>query len=155
MNYIQQIEHWGDVHHPKWLDIIRIILGAFLCYKGFDFLRNMSSLLALMSAKAPFSTFNVVMVAQYVAYAQLVGGILLMLGLFTRFACLMQIPILLGAVIFINSARNAVLHPYSELYLSIIILVLLVYFLIAGNGPWALRIKNQERKEKNDHPGFF
>ena len=33
MNFLHRIQHWGDSHHPKWLDIVRIILGIFLCYE--------------------------------------------------------------------------------------------------------------------------
>ena len=24
MNVIEKIEYWGDTHHPRWLDFIRI-----------------------------------------------------------------------------------------------------------------------------------
>jgi hypothetical protein len=30
MTVIQRIEHWGDVHHAKWLDVIRIVLGILI-----------------------------------------------------------------------------------------------------------------------------
>src|ERR1700757_3012031 len=65
MNYIQQIEHWGEVHHPRWMDIVRIGLGVFLCYKGITVLMNMSQFVALLYNSAPFgagySSFGVVM----------------------------------------------------------------------------------------------
>jgi uncharacterized membrane protein YphA (DoxX/SURF4 family) len=80
-----------------------------------------------------------------VVFAHIIGGILLILGFLTRFACLIQIPILLGAIIFINLASDG-LKPYNELFLSVIVLLLLCYFLIAGNGPWALKIKENEKK---------
>ncbi|MBD0295079.1 MAG: DoxX family membrane protein, partial [Flavisolibacter sp.] len=44
-------------------------------------------------------------------------------------------PILLGAIIFVHSSDT--LRPYSELLLSILVLLLLIYFLIVGNGPWS------------------
>jgi len=50
MNYLQRLEYWGDRHHPRWMDIVRIALGIFLCYKGVDFLNNMSYLLGLMTS---------------------------------------------------------------------------------------------------------
>ncbi|MDX5339191.1 MAG: DoxX family protein, partial [Cyclobacteriaceae bacterium] len=34
MNIITKIEHWGDTHHPKWIDILRIALGLVILYKG-------------------------------------------------------------------------------------------------------------------------
>ncbi len=87
----------------------------------------------------------------YAAFAHMVGGILLALGLFTRLACLIQIPVLLGAIIFVNTSRD-MLRPYSELILSILILLLLIYFLIAGNGPWSFKIAEEEDKSKR-HKG--
>lgn len=40
MNLVQKIEHWGDVHHAKWLDIIRIVLGLLILSKGFAFVSD-------------------------------------------------------------------------------------------------------------------
>ena len=34
MNVIQKVEHWGDAHHAKWLDVVRIILGLIIFSKG-------------------------------------------------------------------------------------------------------------------------
>ena len=40
MNLIYKIEHWGELHHPKFIDIIRMLLGLFLFVKGYIFLGN-------------------------------------------------------------------------------------------------------------------
>ncbi len=146
MNLLQRIEQWGNRHHPKWMDIVRIALGIFLCYKGVDFVLNMSKLINLMPNRTSFGDFAYTLAGQYVVFAHILGGIFLILGLYTRFACLIQIPILLGAVIFVNSNRD-MLQPYSELFLSILVLLLLVYFLIIGNGPWSFKIPDEENKK--------
>jgi len=145
MDLLHRFEHWGDTHHPKWLDIIRIVLGLFLCYKGYDFLQNSSTIAGALSTKTSFGNFTVIAISHYVVFAHIIGGILLIVGFLTRFACLIQIPIMIGAIIFVNFASD-VLKPYNELFLSVIILLLLFYFLIAGNGPWALKIKDNEKK---------
>lgn len=145
MNFLQRVEHWGDTHHPKWLDIIRITLGIFLCYKGIDFLRNMGELMSLMPIKVEFDSLMFIVLGHYIVFAHIIGGILITIGLFTRFAALIQIPILLAAVIFVN-ARGEMLRPYSELFLSLIVLLLLIYFLIAGNGPWSYKLADEEKK---------
>jgi putative oxidoreductase len=144
MNILQRFEFWGDSHHPKWLDIIRILLGIYLAYRGIDYLQHMSALIDLMTYQSPFGSFMIMLLGHYVCFAHIVGGILMALGLFTRLACLIQIPILLGAIIFINSSGH-MFAPYSEMPLSIIVLLLLVYFLVVGNGPWALNIGDGER----------
>ena len=145
MNFLQRIEHWGDTHHPKWLDIIRITLGVFLCYKGIDFLQNMGALMSLMPMKVDFDSLMFIVLGHYIVFAHIIGGILITIGLFTRFAALIQIPILLVAVIFVN-ARGDMLRPYSELFLSVIVLFLLIYFLIVGNGPWSYKLADEEKK---------
>lgn len=145
MNTLQRFEQWGNLHHPKWVDIIRISLGIFLCYKGIQFLNNMSGMLDLMTSRISFGSFTLVMLSNYVAFAHLLGGALMILGLLTRFACLIQIPILLGAVFLINPIGN-LLKPFSELYLSILVLLLLIYFLIVGNGPWSFKLSSEKEK---------
>ena len=153
MNLIEKFENWGDRHHPKWLDIIRIALGVFLCYKGVDFLRNTSSLISLMTLRSPFSSFVIILLGHYVAFAHIIGGFFLAIGMFTRAACIIQIPILLGAIIFINiNATREAFNPYSELFLSIIVFLLLVYFMIIGNGPLSLKMPKEEKlKEHEDY----
>ncbi|MDQ6845521.1 MAG: DoxX family protein [Bacteroidota bacterium] len=145
MNYFRRLELWGNSHHPKWMDVIRIALGIFLVYKGVDFLFNMSMLINLMANRTSFGSFAFILAGQYVVFAHILGGIFLILGLFTRFASAINIPILLGAVIFVNSSRD-MLQPYSELIFSIVVLLLLIYFLIAGNGHWAFKIPEEEKK---------
>ena len=143
MNVVQRVEHWGDTHHPQWLDVIRILLGAFLCYKGATFLMNMGQMLGLITNRMSFGSFSTMLMSNYVAFAHILGGILLILGVLTRFACLIQIPILLGAVFFVNTDLY---RPFSEVLVSILVLLLLVVFLVVGNGPiQLLKFREGER----------
>ena len=48
-------------------------------------------------------------------------------------ACLIQIPILLGAIFFVNSDLY---RPLSAVALPIVVLLLLIMFLVIGNGKW-------------------
>lgn len=152
MNLVEKFMLWGDRHHPKWLDIIRITLGAFLCYKGIDFLRHTSELISLMKNTSPFSEFMIILIGHYVTFAHILGGLFLALGLFTRAACLIQIPVLIGAIVFINiNVTRDAFSPYSELFLSIIILLLLFYFLIIGNGPISVKIPPEEHLKEHQN----
>lgn len=135
MNYLQRVEFWGDHHHPKWLDLLRIALGVFLCFKGIEFANNMNLVEDMMSRKVPFSSFMLILLSHYILFAHIMGGFLLAVGLLTRFACILQIPVLIGAIIFINASM---LRPFSEIFLSLLILMMLVYFLVIGGGPWSL-----------------
>ncbi|HRO70099.1 MAG TPA: DoxX family protein [Chitinophagaceae bacterium] len=144
MDLLHRLEYWGDRHHPRWMDIVRIALGIFLIYKGIDFLRNMGDLITLMSIKTSFGEFSYILIGHLVVFAHIMGGIFIALGVLTRFACLMQIPILLGAVFLINRP-GGMAEPYSELLISLVVLLLLFYFLIAGNGPLSVKINEPEK----------
>ena len=141
MNYLQRIEHWGDTHHPKYLDLLRIVLGIFLCLKGIEFARNSILLNELINRQVSFSSLLLLLLGHYVIFAHIMGGFLLALGLLTRFACLIQIPILIGAIIFVKVDLT---NHFSEMFLAVIVLALLVYFTVIGSGPWSLdRVMNK------------
>jgi uncharacterized membrane protein YphA (DoxX/SURF4 family) len=68
-------------------------------------------------------------VAIIITFANLLGGFMLTVGLMTRLVCLLQIPILAGAIIFINAQKGG-FAAGSELSLAIVVLLLLIFFLI-------------------------
>src|SRR5690606_15120398 len=134
MNVIQKVEHWGDTHHPQWLDILRITLGIILFVKGVFFIADTDSIIRLLQE----TTFqpNAWALIHYVAFAHLVGGIFIAFGLLTRVFVAFQIPILLGAVFFVN-ITNGLGYLNSELWISIIVLLLLILFFIVGSGRYS------------------
>ncbi|GAB2782622.1 hypothetical protein GCM10027275_27970 [Rhabdobacter roseus] len=144
MNIVQRIEHWGDTHHPAWMDLVRIGLGVLLFVKGISFISDTTRLSELMNG-LHFDLWSV-MAVHIVAFAHLFGGFLIALGTLTRLACLIQIPILIVAVFFIN-LRQGFSYLNSELWLSVLVLGLVITFAIVGSGrlsmdEWA---KNHDR----------
>jgi putative oxidoreductase len=128
---MHRIEHWADTHHPVWVDFVRMALGIFLFVKGVMFIQDTEALQSIMS----HSQFRWVSLglAHYVAFVHLVGGLLIAMGLVTRIAILFQLPILLGAVFFINP-QHGFYSENTELWSSVIVLILLIVFLILGSG---------------------
>ena len=92
---------------------------------------NMGQMLNLITNKMSFGSFTAMLMSNYISFAHLLGGILLILGVLTRFACIINIPILLGAVFFVNTTLY---RPFSEVLVSILILLMLILFLVVGNG---------------------
>jgi putative oxidoreductase len=139
MTVIQKIEHWGDHHHAKWLDIIRIALGILIFSKGIAIVSNTAALqdLILQNNVFGFSGMMASVALHIVGFVHLVGGILITIGLVTRFAVVIQIPILLCAVFFVNLS-NGFSALNSELWLSLMVLLLLILFWVVGSGPYSV-----------------
>ncbi|WP_341839509.1 DoxX family protein [Chitinophaga caseinilytica] len=132
MNLLQRIERWGDNHHPKWVDGLRILLGLFLMWKGIQFVDNID-LLKSRIAEQPFLTAVSFWLAHYIVFAHTVGGLFIALGLLTRVGVIANLPVLIGAVFFINSSTN-LFSVYPEMSLSIVVLLGLLFFLVEGSG---------------------
>ena len=133
MNFITKILSWGDHHHPKALDYFRIVLGLILMWKGIEFATNLQAFSNLMKASNLGFATSISLIAHLIIVFHLIGGLLIALGTYTRMFCLLNLPILIIAVVFINS-NSDVLKPYSEFWLSLVVLLGLVCFLIEGNG---------------------
>lgn len=144
MNMMNRIEHWGDTHHPAWLDAVRIGLGVLLFVKGVSFISDTTKLSELVS-ELDIRLWTVTAV-HYVAFAHIFGGFLIALGCLTRLSALIQIPILITAVFFVNM-RTGFSYLNSELWLSLIVLFLVVLFSIIGSGKFSMDewMKNHDR----------
>ena len=119
---------------PKWLTIFRIALGLILFWKGISFIHDSLSLQAMVkSAGLSMLDKNAEVVGLIITYINLLGGLLILAGLFTRWVSIVQIPILIGAVFFVN-AKAGVHENNFELVLSGIVLILLIVFVIKGSG---------------------
>ncbi|QHW00960.1 DoxX family protein [Spirosoma endbachense] len=135
MNLLHRIEHWGDTHHPAWTDALRIMLGTILVLKGISFISDTTYLSQLVGG-LHFGLFPVILV-HYVAFAHLMGGFMIAMGCLTRLMILLQLPILIGAVFFVNITQGfSALN--SELWLSLIVLALLLTFLVIGSGRFSM-----------------
>lgn len=133
MNTIQKISYWGDVHHPAWLDIGRIILGAILFYKGVPFGSHPHDLKRYIDDGGLFSMF----LLHYIPMIHFVGGVLIVIGLITRTAVIFQLPVLIGAVILAHR-DTGMFNFYSDIAMAWTVLVMLVIFLIYGSGPFSV-----------------
>src|SRR3546814_14761091 len=135
MNVIEKIEYWGDAHHPRWLDIVRIGLGIVIFLKGGMFLADTESLRQLIDdTHIQVYTWGAV---HYVAFAHPVGGILIALGLPTRLAVAFQLPVLFVAVFFVSITRGLTFLN-SVLWLSFVLLVPLLVFFVVVSGLYSL-----------------
>lgn len=122
-----------NLNQPQWLTILRVILGLILFWKGVIFIRD-TALLKSLIEQTGIETFSqsAATLALVVSILSLLCGLFIAVGLFTRISSIVQIPILIVAIFFVNlksTAENA-----FELVLSIIVLILLIVFTIKGSG---------------------
>jgi putative oxidoreductase len=146
MSVITNVERWGNSHRPGFLDLFRIALGIFITYKGLYFITNMNEL--EMTAQGVNLWFAGAALAHYVVFAHILGGPLIVFGLFTRIVCLIQLPVLLGAVIMVNYPKGFLsIGNHMELEVSLVVLAGLVAFMIFGAGRFSIDAMRRKEME--------
>lgn len=122
-----------QISQPAWLTILRIALGLILFWKAIIFIRD-TTLLQTMIENTRIGIFskNAEALSFIVAYLTLLCGLFILSGLFTRTSSIVQIPILIVAIFFVNSKDIG--QSSFELIVSVIVLVLLIVFAIKGSG---------------------
>jgi putative oxidoreductase len=146
MSVITDVERWGNDHRPGFLDIIRIALGIFITYKGLHFITHMSELQG--TAAGINVWFAGAALAHYVVFAHILAGPLIAFGLFTRVACVLQLPILIGAVFLVNYPKGFLsLGNYMELGVSLAVLIALIVFVIFGAGRYSIDAKRRKEMD--------
>jgi len=128
MDTIKKLNKWANSHTYYSLDLIRIGLGVFIFYKGMYF---MSHSLVLAELIQPLKNYvGEIILMHYVVPAHLIGGLLIIFGLLTRWSLIAQIPVLIGAVL-INILGDM---NVPNLVTASIILLLSAFFIFYGSG---------------------
>ena len=125
---VKGLNKWANAHSTFWFDAGRIALGLFLIYKGGYFVSNSRDFEDLI---APASNFMGGMLTfHYIAAAHIMGGIMIVFGLLTRWALIAQLPILIGAVLlnFIGEMNAA------NLFISLVTLAGSIFYTVYGSG---------------------
>ena len=126
---------WADAHRDIALDLIRIYLGVGLFARGIVFLNDSGAVVVLAGADG--GELSSVALAHYVGRAHLGGGLLLAVGMITRVAALLQIPVLFGAAFFVHFPESFLAANQSFAF-SALVLALLCVYAVWGGGRWSL-----------------
>ncbi|QJD95130.1 DoxX family membrane protein [Mucilaginibacter robiniae] len=147
MKVLAKIQSWGDQHHPKWLDVFRIILGVVLVWKGVSFILNLHALrFFLIESHIDDKlglAISISLLAHLIIALHLIGGVCIALGTNTRLCCLLNLPVLIGAVFLVN-LQLTLFRPYAEFGLSVVVLLGLICFLVEGNGVLLVKAPKQK-----------
>ncbi len=153
------ITRWVETHRRHILDLIRIYLGVGLIIKGIFYLMNPTLI-------APTVTPNwLTSIAPIVPYIHIVGGVLLAVGLLTRLAAIVQMPIIFAALSFIHLPYMAQsMAAREDVEFSALVLFLLAVIALVGPGPFSLAERfgykldfapKQFRAWSNAHPDLY
>ncbi|HBU78315.1 MAG TPA: DoxX family membrane protein [Muricauda sp.] len=128
MGLIKKLNKWANAHTYLSLDLIRVLLGVVFFVKGIEFMSNHEEMERLAE---PFQDIPGGMIfLHYLIPAHFVGGILITVGLLTRWAAIAQLPILFGAILtnFIGVMNT------NYLMLAVIVLITSLFFIVYGSG---------------------
>jgi uncharacterized membrane protein YphA (DoxX/SURF4 family) len=127
--------HWRDENRELAWAFLRVYIGVALFIKGVVHLLNTEDLVSLMSAHGvPFASVSF---AHLVAFAHMSGGLLLAFGFVTRIAAVMQMPNVLGALLFVHLPEG-LFRKDQSLELAALVFVVLAVFATTGGGRWSM-----------------
>jgi uncharacterized membrane protein YphA (DoxX/SURF4 family) len=129
----------------KWIGIIRIMLGIIFIMTG-----TMKLTLAdygaawsiqLIEAGIPLYTLNY----WFVPVLEVILGVLLFIGYYSRIGALMVLPIMLVATYVHLIVNNPAAFPSQpqEPYMPIMVIIMALVILKKGGGNWSLDLKSQ------------
>ena len=116
------------------ITIVRVLVGLIIIFKSVSFIYdNALAVEGITKTGIGIFTKNSEILAFVVAYLGLLCGLFITIGMFTRIAAIIQIPVLILAVFFVNI--HSIGENLAEFLLSMVTLVLLIYFARKGSGP--------------------
>lgn len=136
MFQIKTVRNPGTLY-INWLLVLRIVLGIILLSKAISFIYKSAELQSRIEATG-ITTFSqsAAVLGSAITYISLLCGLFIIIGLLTRIACMIQIPILFIAVFFVNI--KDLHYNMWEFILSGIVLILLFLFAIKGSGRFSV-----------------
>ncbi|HET7536408.1 MAG TPA: DoxX family protein [Candidatus Didemnitutus sp.] len=151
MEKLRQSIAWAETHPKVWLDCVRIYLGIGLFIRGVLIITNSRADFIQEMVNRTSQTWVVsAFLLHYVALAHFVGGGMLMVGLLTRVAALVQIPVLAGALLLVHRGEG-LMSAGQSLEFSALVLFLLTVVAVAGAGP--LSIDGDKARVSHSDPG--
>ena len=135
-------------HRAFIADLVRIYLGLGLLIKGIFFLSHPDSLSSAAGSLPPSAV-------SLVPYIHIFGGALLALGLATRVAALMQIPVVAGALFAVHLPRMSGMQMREAFEFSALTLFLLMLIAIWGGGPLSMDHKLAAKRAVLARPSWL
>jgi uncharacterized membrane protein YphA (DoxX/SURF4 family) len=145
----RSLGEWVSENRDMVWDSLRIFLGFALVVKGFAYLFHHAALTEMMAqGGVPFAGPAL---AEAVALVHITGGLMMTFGIFTRIGAAIQIPNLIGAVLFIH-LKDGLFTEAQTLEFTVLVLFLLCLISVVGAGrlsiDWAFAEKRMRMHEE-------
>lgn len=145
MKTCNNIGLWLQENKDICIEALRVYLGVALFLKGLQFLLNQELASEYLNmVNLPFFSYLSVHI---VVMVHLAGGFLLTIGLITRIAALIQVPLLFGAMFFVHFQQGLFSREQS-LELVMLTLFLLLVFVGYGGGRFSVDHILEKRRVK-------
>ena len=131
MNLTAKIKKFGGTQ-SLCIDLLRIYIGIGLFLKGTQFIIQEETLSQWLT-EAGHMLIIPSFIIHYIVIAHLCGGILLAAGLLTRFAAIIQIPIIIGAIFTVH-LKEGLFQVSQNLEFTILLLFILILLSLCGSG---------------------
>jgi putative oxidoreductase len=126
---------WLSKYQPQLLSILRIVAGLLFLEHGMQKLFHIPPMPAAMTAAIPPNFLPVIMTA---AVIELVGGVLIVLGLFTRITAFICSGEMAVGYWLVHFTRGGFFPAVNGGDAAILFCFVFLFIAVAGPGPWAL-----------------
>lgn len=147
MEALEKLTAWLDSHRDAYMELLRFYLGFGLFIKGIYFLSNPAIITEMLGSKG-FSV-GLIVIGHYVALAHLLGGFMMAIGLLTRIAALLQLPILVGAVFLIH-IQEGLFTKGQNLEFTALVLFALALIIANGSGRFSADYYIFQKKQEEE-----
>jgi uncharacterized membrane protein YphA (DoxX/SURF4 family) len=132
---MRNVISWLETRRELCFELLRMYLGVGLLVKGVLFASDPEQL-ARLTSEGHMDGWAA-LIQHYIVPAHVVGGVMLAMGLLTRIAAIVNLPALLGAVLFVHTPAGLFSRtPGFEFSLFVLfVLVLIAWY---GGGRWSL-----------------
>jgi putative oxidoreductase len=124
------------LHTGRWIGplVVRVVFGYFWLETGIAKVQNLDGFTQrFVGWHIPFPAFS----AGLSAWTELLGGLLILLGLFTRLICIPMLINMIVAIAFVVSANLSGLDDYVEAD-EVVYSLIFFWLLVAGPGKASL-----------------
>ncbi|HEY6167850.1 MAG TPA: DoxX family membrane protein [Verrucomicrobiae bacterium] len=142
-----KVTSWAHTHPDVFVDLIRVYLGIGLMVKAVRFMETKNTLMAMIGDSGG-AVLGQAFVAHVIILAHLAGGLFLALGLLTRVAAVIQVPILVGAIVFVELKKFGAVELRGNFDLAVLVLFLIVMIALFGPGRFSVDAWTAKKAEQ-------